>query len=177
VLNQLFEYNSWASSRQLDICRTLSQQQFEQALGNSFTSVRATLAHLLGAEWVWLERLRGRSPERLLAIADFPTLEAIERRWEAIDHGFQEHLSGLNEEQLLRKVSYVNFQGETWVYPVWLVLLHIINHQTYHRGQITTLIRQLGIQPPAIDLLIPFDQGAIDPYLTARALLKNEAIS
>ena len=60
------------------------------------------------------------------------------------------------------------------MYPVWLVLLHVINHQTYHRGQITTLIRQLGIQPPAIDLLIPFDQGAIDPCLTARALLKSE---
>ncbi|MBZ5656160.1 MAG: hypothetical protein LAO56_12885 [Acidobacteriia bacterium] len=53
----------------------------------------------------------------------------------------------------------------TWSYPIWLALPHVINHQTYHRGQITTLLRQLGIKPPAVDLLIPFDQHALDPDL------------
>jgi uncharacterized damage-inducible protein DinB len=177
VLNQLFAYNVWANSRQLEVCRTLSQQQFEQPLGNSFTSIRATLVHLLGAQWVWLERLSGRSPEGLPDICDFPTLEAIARQWEVIEDSFREHLSGLHEEQLRGRISYVNFQGETWTYPVWLVLLHVVNHQTYHRGQITTLLRQLGIQPPAIDLLILSDQSAIDPYLFTDAPLEGDATS
>src|SRR5215470_12408422 len=95
VLNQLFAYNFWARSRQLEVCSTLSKQQFEQPLGNSFTSVRATLVHLMGAEWVWLERLSGRSPEQLPDICDFPTLEAIARRWGLIEDSFRQHLSGL----------------------------------------------------------------------------------
>ena len=80
TLRELFAYNYWARDRQLEACAALSPEQFERPLGNSFSSMRDTLAHLVGAEWVWLERLRGRSPEALPAIEELLSLKAIAER-------------------------------------------------------------------------------------------------
>ena len=72
TLRELFAYNYWARDRQLEACAALTQEQFQRPLGNSFSSLRDTLAHLVGAEWVWLERWRGRSPRALPAAEEFP---------------------------------------------------------------------------------------------------------
>lgn len=159
TLRELFEYNYWARDRQLEGRAALSQEQFERPLGSSFSSVRDTLAHLVGAEWVWLERWRGRSPRELPAAEEFPTLAAITERWRTVEQGVREYLTGLNEEALARPLIYRNLKGETWKYPLWRVLLHLVNHQTYHRGQVTTPLRQLGTRPAPVDLLIADDMG------------------
>jgi uncharacterized damage-inducible protein DinB len=61
-INELFNYNYWARDCQLQACAALTEEQFLRSLGSSFASVRDTLVHMVGAEWVWLERWRGRSP-------------------------------------------------------------------------------------------------------------------
>ena len=162
TLRELFAYNYWARDRQLEACAALSQEQFQRPLGNSFSSVRDTLAHLVGAEWAWLERWRGRSPLALPAAEEFPTLAAVAERWRAVEHGVREYLVGLHEDALARPFSYANLQDETWTYPLWRTLLHLINHQTYHRGQVTTLLRQLGTRAAAVDLLVADDLGLFD---------------
>jgi uncharacterized damage-inducible protein DinB len=100
VLRELFAYYYWARDRQFEACSVLSQEQFERPLGNSFSSVRHTLAHLVGAEWLWLERLNGRSPESLPAAEEFPTLKAISQRWRVVELGFLDYLAALGEEEL-----------------------------------------------------------------------------
>jgi uncharacterized damage-inducible protein DinB len=162
TLRELFEYNYWARDRQLEVCATLSQEQFQRPLGNSFSSLRDTLAHLVGAEWIWLERCRGRSPRALPAAEEFPTLAAIGQRWIAVEKDGREFLAGLNEAALARPLSYINMSGENWTYPLWRALLHLVNHQTYHRGQVATLLRQLGVQPPQVDLLFADDTGLFE---------------
>lgn len=159
TLRELFEYNYWARDRQLEACAALRQEQFKRPLGNSFPSLRDTLAHLVGAEWVWLERWRGRSPRALPAAEEFPTVAAISERWRAVEQDVREYLAGLNEEALAGSLTYTNFGGETWAYPLWRALLHLMNHQTYHRGQVTTLLRQLGARPAPTDLLLADDMG------------------
>ena len=67
------------------------------------------------------------------------------------------YLSGLQEGTLDHPLSYMNLKGERWTYPLWQTLLHVVNHQTYHRGQITTLLRQLGAAAPTIDYLVMQD--------------------
>jgi len=62
-LRELYDYNYWARDRQLEACSKLSEEQLLRPMGNSFPSLRDTLAHLLAAEWIWLERFRGRSPQ------------------------------------------------------------------------------------------------------------------
>src|SRR5712691_8185062 len=102
VLGELFDYNYWARDRQLEACATLTPEQFLRPLGSSFPSLRDTLAHLVGAEWIWVERYRGRSPRSLPAAAEFPTLAAIRQRWIVIEQDGRAFLAGLNEEALAR---------------------------------------------------------------------------
>lgn len=165
TLRELFDYNYWARDQQLEACRKLTPEQFLRPLGSSYSSLRDTLAHLVGAEWIWLERWRGRSPTGVEA-ADyapekFPTVAAIEARWREVERGMREYLAGLNQDALARPLTYVNLKGQRWTYPLWRTLLHVVNHQTYHRGQVTTLLRQLGAQPPQIDYLVAHDVHAL----------------
>ena len=70
TLRELYAYNYWARDRQLEACAALSQEQFLRPMGSSFSSVRDTLAHVMGAEWIWLERWRGRSPQTMPGVPE-----------------------------------------------------------------------------------------------------------
>lgn len=153
LLRELYEYSYWARDRQLEACATLTPEQFVRPLGSSFSSVRDTLVHLLGAEWIWLERWQGRSPRMVPSPAEFPSLVTVESRWREVERDLRAYLVGLSPEALQQPLTYTNLRGESFSYPLWQTLLHLVNHQTYHRGQITTLLRQLGVSPPAVDYL------------------------
>jgi uncharacterized damage-inducible protein DinB len=71
----------------------------------------------------------------------------------------REYLATLTEEALEGTVPYLNFKGETWTYTLWRMMVHLVNHQSYHRGQVATLLRQLGIQPLQVDFLLAHDMG------------------
>ncbi len=133
-------------------------------MGSSFSSLRDTLAHLVAVEWVWQERWRGRSPSREDYFRDwgtdrFPTLAAVSERWANVEQLVRDCLAHLTEDQLARPLTYKNNKGETWKYPLWQTLWHVVNHQTYHRGQVTTLLRQLGAQAAQVDFLVAIDSG------------------
>jgi len=162
TLQELFVYNYWARDRQLEACEALTAEQFLRPMGNSFASLRDTLAHLLGAEWIWLERWRGRSPQALPPVTDYPTLTALREAWGPVEQGVRDYLSGLSEEAFAGRFSFTNAKGETWTYPVWRSLLHVSNHQTYHRGQVTMFLRQLGVSPPALDVTAADRAGVLD---------------
>jgi uncharacterized damage-inducible protein DinB len=163
VLRQLYDYNYWARDQQLRACAVLSEEKFLRPMGNSFSSVRDTLAHLVAAEWVWLERWKGHSPTRedakAFAAETFPTLAVVEERWRANERGVRDYLSRLTPEALAQPLTYTNLAGERWSYPLWQTLVHVVNHQTYHRGQVTTLLRQLGEPTVALDYLVAVDSG------------------
>jgi uncharacterized damage-inducible protein DinB len=159
LLNELFDYNYWARDRQLQACADLTEEQFLRPLGNSFPSLRDTLTHLLAVEWLWLERWRGHSPRTLLAPEEFPTLTALSLRWQTVEREMREYVAGLSEEEIGRTVSYVSTRGQTWPYTLGRMILHLLHHQSYHRGQVTSLLRQLGAQPPKVDFLDALDAG------------------
>jgi len=164
TLRELYEYNYWARDRQLEACAALTEEQFLRPMGSSFSSVRDTLAHLVVVEWVWHERWQGKSPAKVdaqeFAAETFPNLAAIRDRWRAVEGNVRGYLAELGEPALKQSLTYTNMKGETWTYPLWQTLLHVVNHQTYHRGQITTLLRQLGAEAPAIDYLVMQDVAA-----------------
>ena len=159
VYQELFDYNYWARDRQLEACAGLSTEEFIRPLGNSFPSLRDTLAHMLGAEWLWLERWNGRSPRAMLPSSEFSNVASIEQRRRVVERNMQQYLSGLTEDALSRTITYTNMKGENWTYPLWRMLFHLINHQTYHRGQVTTMLRQIGAEPKPVDFLIAHDLG------------------
>lgn len=154
----LYDDNRWANRRVLAAAGTLDVAQFVEDRGNSFGSVRDTLAHIFGAEWVWLRRWQGNSPGAYPPAGEFESAAPFEERWEDLDRERDAFLASLTEEALDRVVSYDNVQGERWRYPLRSMLQHVANHSTYHRGQVVTLLRQLGARVSSTDLLLYFDE-------------------
>ena len=159
TFRELYRYNYWARDRQLEACAQLSQQQFMQPMGSSFPSVRDTLVHLLQVEWIWLERWNGRPPKVWPSDAEFTGLDKVTERWKAVEQAMWEFVGRVTEQDLRHDITYVNFKGQTWTYKLWRMMLHVITHQSYHRGQVTTLLRQLGKPAPMVDYLAAFDMG------------------
>lgn len=150
----LYDYNSWANHRTLDSCAGLSQEQFTRDLGSSFRSVRDTLAHIYGAEWLWLERWHGRIPNALPSPADFPDFNSVRSRWADLEGNLDAFISSLTPSELQRVIKYKNTQGTQFEGALWPMLQHVVNHSSYHRGQIATLLRQLGAKPVSTDLIV-----------------------
>jgi len=154
----LYDYNRWANARVCDAVAKLTAEQYKRDLSNSFHSVRDTLTHILAAEWIWLRRWQGESPKALLAPADFPDLAALRTKWMEVERERTAFVNNLTDELLNAPISYLNLKGEKWTYPLWQMLQHLVNHSTYHRGQVTTMLRQLGAEPAATDFLLFFDE-------------------
>jgi uncharacterized damage-inducible protein DinB len=151
---ELFAYNRWANERMLDATAALSQEELTRDLGGSFPSLRATLTHMLGAEWVWLARWKGVSPTGLPDAWDLSTHDAIRDRWRAIEQEQAAFLETLTDESIRRVVDYRLLSGAAFSNPLWQLLRHVVNHASYHRGQVTTLLRQLGRPAVSTDLIV-----------------------
>lgn len=155
----LYAYNSWANRRVLDACAPLTPEQFSRDLKSSFPSVCATLEHIMWAEWLWLERWLGRSHSGPLD-EKRGDLAAIRARWNQIEAGLQGFVRGLGAADLDRVVEYKNTKGHAFSNPMWQMLQHLVNHGTYHRGQVTTMLRQLGATPSTTDLIAFYREQA-----------------
>ena len=156
VLVTLLDYHYWARDGVLDAAARLTTEQFRRDLGGSFSSVRDTLAHVLSSEWVWYSRWNGVSPPGHLPAADFETVADIRARWhdhEARVRGFVERLGAEGADQV---IEYTHFNGEPRRATFRHMLQHVVNHASYHRGQVTTMLRQLGADPPRSQDLIAF---------------------
>lgn len=159
TIGALYRYNSWADEQVLDAASRVSEADFSRDLKNSFGSVRDTLTHIVWAEWIWLQRWKGVSPTLVFSPSDFPNVASLRERLHTVDVERSAFLTDLPPERLLRPMEYRNLKGQVWRYPLWQQLYQVVNHSTYHRGQVTTMLRQLGATPAATDLLVYYDQG------------------
>jgi uncharacterized damage-inducible protein DinB len=160
VIRQLYRYNRWANNRLLEAVAPLKAEEFTRNLGSSYPSLRDTLVHIVWAEWVWLQRWNGLSPRTPFQPLNFPDVNAVKTRWLEVEAGQLGFVDTVTPERLLAVVSYVNLKGQTWEYPLWRQMYHVVNHSTYHRGQVTTMLRQLGAQSVATDFLVFDDEAA-----------------
>ena len=162
-IRTLFAFNRWANDRVLDACGRLSHDEFVRELGTSHNSVRGTLVHILWSEWIWFRRWMGESPKTVFSENDYPDLGVIRPRWAALDRERSELLGALTGRRLQEMFGYENLRGERWEYTYQHAMQHVVNHSSYHRGQVVTLLRQLGKVPPSTDFLLYFDEGAPAP--------------
>ena len=157
----LYEYDAWANGRTLNACAGLTQEQLTRNLGNSFASVRDTLVHILGAQSIWLERLHGGSPSGMPKPDGFPDLAAVRARWAEIESQWLGYVRGLSAADLERFHEYRNLKGTQFRDQIGNILQHLVNHGTYHRGQVTTLLRQLGAAPVSTDMIAFYRERAV----------------
>ena len=149
----LYDYNAWANRRSIEAAAALTEDKFVQPMGSSFGSVRDTLAHIWGAEWIWLERFQGRSPSSLPDTTQFQDMASLRERWDELEARLLSFVRGLAQADLDRVFEYKSLKFGVYRNPLWESMQHLVNHGTYHRGQVTTLLRQLGAQPIATDLM------------------------
>lgn len=150
---RLFDYTVWANHRALRGAAPLSADDFKKDLGSSFGGVRGTLVHIMSAEWIWLERFKGVSPRGFLDEGEFPDVISLRDRWTALEEHRRSWTNSLSEADLAATLSYTNMKGEPNAAPLWQLVQHIVNHSTYHRGQITAFLRQLGAKPLNTDMV------------------------
>lgn len=152
-MRELFAFNAWANHRIIGAVEALTPEQFTKPMQSSFSSARDTLVHIWSVEWIWLERLQGRSPAGFPNANEFPDLASMRSRWAEIEKHWLEYVSRLDESELEEEVDYKTMSYGPSRDPRWQILQHVVNHGTYHRGQVTTMLRQLGAKGATIDLI------------------------
>lgn len=148
---QLFDYGSWATARMFSAAEALTQEQLTAFVESSFPSILGTLAHMVGAEWIWWRRWQGDSPTSIPDWVSQPALQDLEVRLAAIAGERASFLGQLTDADLEQVVSYRGMDGQGFSYPLGDLMRHVVNHATYHRGQLAMMLRQLGQAPPSTD--------------------------
>ena len=147
-------FSEWATRRVLESAATLSAEDLHRDLGNSYRSLFDTLAHIYQADAIWFDRLMGIPTDRLAAYEPRPDLAGLSEQWQTLHGRYLAWAEALAPADWDRIVPHRNVKGEAVRQAVWRIVLHVVNHASYHRGQITTLLRQLGREPAGTDLML-----------------------
>jgi len=166
-LTTLLDYHYWARDRMLDALEPVTAEQFTQPLNSSFKAIRDTIVHVFAAELIWYSRWRGNSPKALLPGETFADVAALRASWRDLERDVRTFVRELGPEGINRRFEYKLMSGDAGSSIFWHMLQHVINHGSYHRGQVTTMLRQIGASPAKSMDLIAF-------YREREATLKKQ---
>ena len=157
----LFGYEKWANDRIFDAASAVVDARLEEKAGASFDSVRGNMAHILSAQITWYQRLSGRPVDgphdgSMGGIRD--ELDESHVRWSSF-------VDSLSAADWWRIYPYRNSQGVEYERPLGLLLTHVVNHGTFHRGETGMLLAAYGASPGDLDIVYFFDEWKV-PYGT-----------
>lgn len=153
-IQTLLAYDSWANRKMIDAVQPLGSEKLRRDLSTSLGSILGTLVHIVGAEEVWLRRWQDNPRKGILSIEDIDHLSTLEKRWTEIESERDDFVSQLNDEKLNQIHKIKTMSGRSYEHRLWEMVQHVANHSSYHRGQIVTMLRQLGHSAPATDLIV-----------------------
>ena len=152
-ITALLEYDTWATNRTLDAVSSIPTNRYLEDLGSSHGGIHATLVHIFSADRVWHLRWTGTPDATHVNRNEIPDLSSLRARWSTLQidlHGF---LGGLDDARLAAPFSYHDLKGNPHAEPLVHQLQHLVNHSSYHRGQVVTMMRQIGATPIGTDLI------------------------
>jgi uncharacterized damage-inducible protein DinB len=162
-IQALFAYNEWANDHILSTAAQLDAEDFTRDLGASFGSVQGNLSHMLGAQTLWLSRWSGARPTRVTG----DSIEALRGGFELVDSALRSFVDGLSDDDLGRRLSYTDTQGNKQAPILWQTLLHVANHGTHHRAEVALLLTALGKPPRQLDyMFFELERAGGPPRLT-----------
>jgi uncharacterized damage-inducible protein DinB len=144
-LERLFQYDDWANREEVTRLRQLDTQ-----------AAARLLCHIIGAEWLWITRIRNENAK--MAVWPELTVDQCAAEFDPLRNAWREILQTVDRES---KVDYENSKGERWLSSVDDILTHVVMHGTYHRGQIATVVRQGGETPAYTDYIHAVRTGHI----------------
>jgi uncharacterized damage-inducible protein DinB len=161
-LQTLLDYHYWARDRLFGAVDPLTPEQYTKDLGSSFKSIRETVTHTYAAESAWYQRWQGSSPTALIPADQFADAAALKRAWVDHERHMRAFVDGLSDADVDRVIEYKLMSGAAGASPIGQMVQHVVNHASYHRGQVTTMLRQLGAQPAkSMDMIAYYrDKGA-----------------
>jgi uncharacterized damage-inducible protein DinB len=154
-INALLDYHYWARDRMLAALDALTHEQFTQPIESSFKSIRDTVVHTMGAEAVWYSRWLG-SPQGMPTTEGFRDVASLRSTWRELESGVRAFFHELGTERIQTRMEYKSLKGEPHSSTFAQMLQHVVNHASYHRGQVTTMLRQMGAKPPESSDLISY---------------------
>lgn len=165
-VRQMAAYNQWMNDKLYQACLSLNPAELVAARGAFFGSVMGTLNHLLVADTIWLKRIQQALPQlavlQPLAEVAMPAsldallyddLTSLTAARQQLDQHMLALAAALDDDDLQQIIGYTNIKGVCFKRQLFGLLMHVFNHQTHHRGQITTLLSQAGVDVGVTDLL------------------------
>jgi uncharacterized damage-inducible protein DinB len=152
-LASLYAYDRWAEARMLDACRLVPPERYGDEPAPGWSSVRTSVAHIAGAADLWLRRFLGQPADSFIPESELAIPDAVARRSVETHDGFDRLIAGLSPDQVAAPFTYKNIKGVTSTVPLWAALRHVVNHATYHRGQVASKLKLLGVEPPITDFV------------------------
>lgn len=151
---RLAAYNAWANERLYGAAAVLPDARLTENNDAYFGSLYGTLAHILIADRIWMHRLSGEGPTHTnLRDRPFVSLGDLGMEREAMDRRIEGYVSALRADAYDGEAHYTNTRGDPHRLPRSVILTHVFNHQTHHRGQVHHMLSAFGIDPPPLDLL------------------------
>ena len=154
-IDLIWEYNYWANRRILARAASLTQAQVSEQLPTMWASILGTMAHVLGAEWVWRQRTQeGVSPAANLDRDQFSTLDLLNQRWAEEEAVMRAYLATLSDADLERVVEYHSLTptDQPFRRPLWQILTHVVNHGTQHRSEVALYLTNVDCSPGNMDI-------------------------
>jgi uncharacterized damage-inducible protein DinB len=148
----LYAFNRWANAKMVEACRQLTPEQYAAEPVPGWSSVRATVYHIAIVTDGWLRSLANDPDDSVPTEAELATVEDAARLLDRAYRRFEELSPTLTPERLNTLVT-LRRRGRTATLPPWAVLRHIVNHTTYHRGQVASKLKRFGVQQPATDFV------------------------
>jgi uncharacterized damage-inducible protein DinB len=148
----LYAYNRWADRHILGACRSLTPEQYVAEPVPGWSSIRSSIVHICMATGGWLRGVAGENVQGVLTEADLPTIDDAERLLDRAYEMFAGLVPTLTPEFLATPRTFSG-RGRTAIFPPWSVLRHVVNHATYHRGQVASKLKRFGVEPPATDFI------------------------
>jgi uncharacterized damage-inducible protein DinB len=151
-LRQLYDYHYWANHRMLTAAERLTAGQLHQQQGHSWGSVHGTLLHMMNAEWIWLWRWNGESPQAFLSPDDYPNQATLRARWDNLESEMLAFVTAQTRASLERVLTYTTTAGQARSLILWQAMAHVPNHGTHHRAELAAMLTFMNVPHPENDL-------------------------
>jgi uncharacterized damage-inducible protein DinB len=153
VLRTHIDYTAWASARLVEAASQLTTNELTRDFGTADKGVLGTLVHVFAADRIWMARVTGSVPGKFIDPERDMHLSVLQKEWPPLLKKWQEWTSSLTGDSVAATVAYQDTKGNSYQNLAWQIVLHLVNHGTHHRGQVSGFLRAMGKVPPPLDLV------------------------